>query len=104
MSPKKNLTKIIFIMTIIYSIFVGVIGGFLWGKALGISILMSLSAGGVIGIVIGILVFLFGRAAMAGGNVKQEEATFVNTSIITLFAIFIIGAGILAWIIRLIFF
>jgi len=91
-------------MTIIYSIFVGTIGGLLWGKALGANISTSLLIGGGVGIIIGIIVVLFGKAAMVGGNVKQGEAIFVNSSIITMFAALIIGTGILAWIIRLIFF
>jgi len=91
-------------MTIIYSIFVGIIGGFLWGKALGISMLISLLVGGGIGIIIGAPVSLFGKAARVGGNIQKGEANFVNNSIITLFAVFIIGTGLIAWIIRVIFF
>lgn len=91
-------------MTIVYSIFVGMVGGFLWGKALGISIQTSLLVGSGIGIIIGILVSLFGKAARVGGNIQKGEASFVNNSIITIFAVFVIGTGIIAWIIRLIFF
>ena len=91
-------------MTIIYSIVVGIIGGFLWGNVLRTDILISLLVGAAIGILFGLLVVLFGKAAIAGGKVIQGEATFVNNSIITMFAVFVIGLGILAWIIRLIFF
>ena len=91
-------------MTIIYSIFVGIIGGFLWGKALEIGLQISLLVGGGVGIIIGILVSIFGKAARAGGNIQKGEANFVNNSLITIFGAFIIITGIIAWIIRAIFF
>lgn len=91
-------------MTIIYSIFAGAISGFLWGKAFEAETSTALLIGGIVGIVIGIAVTLFGKLAMAGGKVIQGEATFVNSSIITVFAILGIVSGILAWIIRAIFF
>lgn len=91
-------------MTIIYSIFVGIIGGLLWGNALKANISTALFIGGIVGIIVGFLVYLLGKAAKAGSNIQKGEATFVNNSIITVFAVFVIGTGLVAWIIRLIFF
>lgn len=89
---------------IIYSIFVGIISGFLWGKALNVDISTALLIGGIVGVVIGFAVTLFGKMAMAGGKVIQGETTFVNSSIITVLTVLGIASGILAWIIRTIFF
>lgn len=91
-------------MTIIYSIFAGVISGFLWGKAFEAETSTALLIGGIVGVVIGVAVTLFGKMAMAGGKVIQGEATFVNSSIITVLTVLGIASGIIAWIIRAIFF
>jgi len=52
----------------------------------------------------GVLVLLFGKAARVGGNIQKGEANFVNNSLITVFGVFIAITGIIAWIIRAIFF
>ena len=91
-------------MTIIYSIFVGIIGGLLWGNALKVNMSTALLIGGIAGIIVGFLVFLLGKAARAGSNIQKGETTFVNKAIITVFAFCVIGTGLVAWIIRLIFF
>ena len=91
-------------MTIIYSIFAGAISGFLWGKVFEAETSTALLIGGIVGIVIGITVTLFGKMAMTGGKVIKGEATFVNSSIITVLAVLGIVSGILVWIIKAIFF
>jgi len=91
-------------MTIIYSILVGIIGGFFWGNALKADVVNSLLIGGAVGAIAGTLVSLLGKAARLGGSIQKGEASFVNNSIITVLAIFVIGTGAIAWTIRLIFF
>lgn len=92
------------LITTIYGIVAGILAGLLWGTALGATIATSIKIGAIVGAILGILIALFGKAATAGGNVKQAEATFVNSSILTVIALLAIGAGALAWAFRLIFF
>ncbi len=60
--------------------------------------------GSVVGLILGILVGLLGKSASLGGNIQKSEATFVNTSILTMLAIFSIGLGVVAWLVKFIFF
>lgn len=91
-------------MIIIYGIFIGLTAGFLWGAALGITVKVSLLIGAIAGFIVGFFLSFFGKIARMGGNLRQGETVFVNSSILTIFGIFAIGTGALAWIIRLIFF
>ena len=86
-------------MTILYGIVVGLIASLPWGSAFGVPVSQSLIGGLIAGALFGSLGSLFGKAARVGGNVTQGEALFVNTSLMTLLGMIIIGLGVAVWII-----
>lgn len=76
----------------------------LWLTAFDISVKTSLIVGILAGFLLGILLSIFGKAARLGGNVNKKETVFVSGSILTMLAMFLVGTGVLAWIVKLIFF
>lgn len=88
--------------TIIYGLIIGAINGVLWGAVFGMT--NGVIIGSVVGLILGILVGLLGKSASLGGNVQRGEVTFVNSSILTMLAVFSIGLGIIAWLVKFIFF
>ena len=82
----------------------GSVVGALWLTIFGVSIKTALLVGVVIGFLLGIALDVLGKTARLGGNINKNEATFVNSSILTMIAVFLVGAGIVAWIVKLILF
>lgn len=93
-----------FRVTFTYSTPIGIVAGLLWGTVLGASVTASLVIGAIAGIALGILLGLYGKAGTIGGNVTPTEGMFVIGSILGLLSLLAIGTGVIAWIVRLIFF
>lgn len=92
------------LQTIIYGVLIGIIASFFWGTSFGIIFKTSLLVGGLVGAFIGLLVNFFGKLARTGGGLERGEIVFVNSSILTIFGVFVIGTGVVVWLVRLIFF
>jgi len=90
--------------TVTYSTPIGIVAGLLWGTVLGASVTTSLVIGAIAGIALGILLGLYGKAGTIGENVTPAEGMFVIGSMLGLLALLAIGTGLIAWIVRLIFF
>lgn len=88
--------------TVIYGLIIGAINGLLWGSVFGTT--NGVMIGSIVGLILGILVGLLGKSASLGGNLQRGEIKFVNSSILTMLAIFSIGLSVIAWLVKFIFF
>lgn len=84
-----------------YSSIGGIIPGLVWGRALGLTVSEGFWIGVLGGIVVGILLWLFGRAALIGGNLVQSEIAVACTSMLLLFYAVVTALGLVVWLIRL---
>lgn len=82
---------------------VGIVGGFLWATALGASIQTALIIGAGVGILLSLLLSAYAIAGIAGGS-SVGEALAVTGMFVGLLIWLLIGGGVLAWVVRLIFF
>lgn len=80
----------------------GIVSGLIWGFALNFQITSGLKIGGVSGLVVGLLFFLFQKASTDSGNLQKKEVVFASGSILgVLFMIstaIAIVAGLIKWI------
>lgn len=82
----------------------GSIIGFVWAFALRYEIKCGMLYGAIVGGIIGLLFFSFGKLARGGGNVTAKETVFVSGSIYGFFLLIGIVTGLIALLIRVVFF
>lgn len=87
-----------------YSILLGLIAGVVWGWALAWGLLTSVLVGLLGALVITAFLGLYFYAGISGGRVSVSEAMAATGSFIGVIAIFLVGSGLIAVVVRLVFF
>jgi len=91
-------------ITIIYAIIIGLISCFFWGKAFSLENSTIIVVGIISGLILGLLISFFGKMAKVGGNLVNNEISFVNSSILIIIGGLLIVSGGIAFLVRYIFF
>lgn len=86
-----------------YGTITGAIVGSVWGLALGVSIVTTLIIGAIAGVIVGGFMAFIGTAARIGGNINKQESAFVTGSIIGGLGLVLVVAGLVVWIVRVLF-
>ena len=92
------------IQSLFYGTVVGSIVGLVWSFGLNIEFSTCIPIGAIIGLIVGLGLAFFGKAARAGGNITTGETLFVSTSFLTFFGIAGVAIGLLVWLARVVFF
>lgn len=91
-------------MIVAYGLIIGFLASLTWGIALKLNLGVSMLWGLVLGLLIGVFFTVVGAAARSGGKINKAESVFVSSSLMTLIAMGSIGLGLIALVIRVIFF
>lgn len=92
------------ISTSFMALVLGAISGLVWAFALNCPIKSGLTIGGISGLVVGLIFFLFQKAATASGNLQKKEVAFASGSMMTIIFMIATAIGIVVGLIRWIFF
>jgi len=87
-----------------YTAIIGAVIGLVWSFALNFSFTIGLIFGGIIGLILGFFLSYIQYSAVKRGNMQKGETDFVTGSLLGLLLIAGIGTGLIAWLIRFIFF
>lgn len=93
-----------FISTLLMATILGAISGLVWAFALSCQVKSGLIYGGISGSVVGLLFFLFQKAATASGNLQNKEVAFTSGSMMTMIAMVSTVIAIVVGLVRWIFF
>lgn len=89
--------------TLICGAIAGAIPGLVWAFGLHAPPVTGLYVGAGVGVLAGAAMCVFGGLAGMGGNLKGGETQFVSTAILTLFGMASTAAGLVVWVIRVVF-
>jgi hypothetical protein len=67
-------------------------------------VISALIIGLIAGLILGFLLTFYSRAGTYSGNVTPSEAGLVVGSLLGILFLLTVGSGVLAWIVRLVFF
>ena len=90
--------------TAFYTTIVGAAIGLVWSLALNFQLTSGLLYGGIVGLILGISLSFLNKAILNRGNVQKGEAGAVTGSLLGLLFLVGVAAGLIAWLIRFIFF
>ena len=92
------------IKSLFYGTIVGSIVGLVWTFSLNIKSSTSIPIGAIVGLIFGLALSFFGKAARTGRNVTTGETLFVSGAFLTFLGIAGVAIGLLVWLARVIFF
>jgi hypothetical protein len=87
-----------------YTAVIGAIIGLVWSFALNFSFKSGLIYGGIIGLILGLFLSYIQYSIAKRGNIQKGEIGFVAGSLLGLLIWVGVGTGLIAWLIRAIFF
>ncbi|MBU1012101.1 MAG: hypothetical protein KKG99_03795 [Bacteroidetes bacterium] len=93
-----------FISTSLMAAILGAISGLVWAFALSCPLKSGLFYGGIIGLIVGLLFFLFQKAATSSGNLQNKEVSFASGSMMTMIFMISTVIAIVVGLVRWLFF
>lgn len=90
-----------FISTSLMATILGAISGLVWAFSLSCPIKGGLLYGGISGLIVGLLFFLFQKSATSSGKLQNKEVAFVSgswiTAIFTISTVIAVVIGLVRW-------